>query len=160
MWFGSTALVADYPVQQLRRGRRQEKKREALIRATLQLQAFALGSDLPPNSVRIDASAKVIDVHGRIHWKTGSNGLPSDSILGVTGTAWQSVGTDFGFFGDTAITRTALVDQSTVSTKPIIWTVTWKGGRHWVVLSSHASFAEYPVWDDEDGALEFAGEVE
>ena len=160
MWFESTPLVADYPVQPLRRGRWHEWKRETLIRATFQLREFALGLAPAPLKLEIDPYAKFIDVHGRMHWKIRGATIPHESVLGVTGTYWQSTRTELNFFGNTAITRTELEDRSGDSIRHIIWSVTWRGGRAWTVLSSHASLAETTVWHGEDDDLQFASEIQ
>ena len=143
MWIESTRLVATQPANLPLRSRKTLRGSTRFIRAIYGLRGFALGQSAAPANVIVYAGAELIDVAGHIQKIPTDLAFSDESLLGVSGSDWKTDGIQVDFFWRTAVTRYEFVKQQKSSEIPderIIWTVTWRIGRKFAVLNSHASF--------------------
>lgn len=143
MWIESTRLVTAESVGLPLRSRLGAPGATRFIRTLYGLREFALGRRTAPADVIVFAGAELIDVYGNVRKIPTDTAFRNETLLGVSGDDWETDGIQVDFFWRTAVTRCEFVKQqetSGASDARIIWTVTWRIGRKFAVLNSHASF--------------------
>ena len=142
MWFESTRLVGDQPIKLPLRSRWGSLRSPRFIRAVYGLREFALGRGHAPADVILYTGAEIIDVYGNVTKAAADVPFTTQSLLGILGDGLEAEGIQINFFWRTAVTRYEFVNREKSSRdagERLIWTVTWRTGRKFAVLNSHAS---------------------
>lgn len=143
MWFESTRLVAEQPTNLPLRSRLGGLRSARFIRAVYGLREFALGRGNAPADVMLYTGAEIIDVYGNVTKAAADVPFTTQSLLGILGDGLEAEGIQINFFWRTAVTRYEFVNRERTTgslEERIVWTVTWRIGRKFAVLNSHASF--------------------